>query len=150
MVHKEYYDAVEKSFGAKVHKNSIHWTRPDSYHMLWQIWPLFTWSKWNMGEIRSRFFYFYFFLNSSLCKPFSIKWVYLMLCAWRNFQKTLVAYLHMINETLSHKFHPHSILNGQVTVKWLMCLMLKVFLSVSNMETVRHSNFGSKSVLQNF
>ena len=25
----------------------------------------------------------------------------------------------MINETLSHKFHPYSILTGEVTVKWL-------------------------------
>ena len=32
--------------------------------------------------------------------------------AWRNFQKNLVAYLHMINETLSHKFYPYSILIG--------------------------------------
>ena len=34
-------------------------------------------------------------------------------------KKHLAAYLHMINEALSHKFHPYSILTGQVSVKWL-------------------------------
>ena len=50
-----------------------------------------------------------------------------MVCAWRNFQKkNLVAYLHMINETLSHKFHPYlfnfdRISDGQ----WLTYQVLK-------------------------
>ena len=78
-----------------------------------------------------------------MCKPFSIKLIYLierrsfdqmykfsnkndMVCEWRNFQNNLVAYLHMIIETLSHKFHPYSILTGQVTVEWLTYQVLKI------------------------
>ena len=50
-----------------------------------------------------------------------------MVSPWRNFQKKiLVACLHMINETLSPKFHPYSILTGQVTVEWLMYKVLKL------------------------
>jgi hypothetical protein len=70
-------------------------------HSIWQIRPLFTQSKWNMGEILG--FSWLYFWDSSKRKPLSIKWIYLierrsfdqkykfsnkndMVCAWRNFQ----------------------------------------------------------------
>ena len=77
-----------------------------------------------------------YFWNSSMGSPFAIKWIYLierrnfdqkykfsskndMVSAWRNFQKIFRHIYIMINETLTHKFHPYSILTGEVTVKWL-------------------------------
>ena len=33
-----------------------------------------------------------------------------LLCLWRDFKKNFLMYVNIINETLSHKFHPYSIL----------------------------------------
>ena len=48
-------------------------------------------------------------------------------CAHRGISKTLfVKYLHMIDETLSHKFHTYSILTRLIKVEWLKYKVLKV------------------------
>ena len=39
-------------------------------------------------------------------------------------KKNLVAYLHMINETLSHKFHPYSILTGDTMAEFVIYCVL--------------------------
>ena len=41
-------------------------------------------------------------------------------------KKNLVAYLLMIIETLTHKFHQCSILTGQVAIEWLTYLVLNI------------------------
>jgi hypothetical protein len=35
-----------------------------------------------------------------------------IICTWRDLKKIFVGYAGMINEILSKKFHPYSILNG--------------------------------------
>ena len=40
-----------------------------------------------------------------------------ILCAWKDFNKTFLVYLHIKNECLSYKFHPYSILKGHTKVE---------------------------------
>ena len=42
--------------------------------------------------------------------------------------KLFMVQLHIINECLSYKFHPYSILTGQVTIEWLMYQVLSTLL----------------------
>ena len=98
------------------------------------IQPSMTWSEWNIDEnfgLKFHLSYAHtytknlFFLNPSMC-PFSDLLIYFikgriftknykfsdLLCSWRDFKK-------MINETLSQKFHPYSILTRSLMVEWL-------------------------------
>ena len=50
--------------------------------------------------------YFFYFIKMPKTANSVIKNTY---DPWRDFNKTFVMYVHIINETLSHKFHPYSI-----------------------------------------
>ena len=70
------------------------------------IWMIFFWNS----STRKDIFRLYSIKGRIFASNLKFSHKNYLLCAWRDYKKEFVVYLHIINESLSHIFHPYSIL----------------------------------------